>query len=155
MSSTEVSGHPNWCDFSHSQITGKNLFDCVRTCCKPFREDRCRNDWLFAEKLRYHLSNVRAGSASLEFVTNGKVAVFEAPVLTLDRGETNNSFYKDSIQFSIYRFGSFPLQEAKFHHASFLVILLFDPLNLRFDFLMGRSVGNPTVAIEQRIAIQI
>jgi hypothetical protein len=30
-----------------------------------------------------------------------------------------------------------------------------DPLNLRFDFLMGRSVGNSTVAIEQRMGIQI
>jgi hypothetical protein len=40
------------------------------------------------------------------------------------------------------------MHEEKFHHASFLMILVFDPLNLRFDFLMGQSVGNSTVTIE-------
>jgi hypothetical protein len=120
----------------------------VLACCKPLREDTCRNGWLCAEKLRYDLSNVGGQSASVEIVTKSKVVVFEAPPRTLDRGETPSSFSKDSTKFSIYRFGSFPLQEEKFHHASFLMILHFDPLNLRFDLLMGESVGNSTVAIE-------
>jgi hypothetical protein len=51
-----------------------------------------------------------------------------------DRGEINSSFSKGSTKFLIYRFGSLPLQEEKCHHASLLVILHFDPLNLRFDF---------------------
>jgi hypothetical protein len=55
----------------------------------------------------------------------------------------------------MYQFGSLPLQEEKFHHASFLVILNFDPVKVRFDFLMGQWLGNSTVAIEQRLEIQI
>jgi hypothetical protein len=55
----------------------------------------------------------------------------------------------------MYRSGSLPLQEEKFHHAPLLMILHFDPLNVHFDFLMGQSVGNSTVAIEQRMGIQI
>jgi hypothetical protein len=35
------------------------------------------------------------------------------------------------------------------------MILNFDPLNLRFDFLMEQSVGYSTVAIKQRMGIQI
>jgi hypothetical protein len=35
------------------------------------------------------------------------------------------------------------------------MILNFDPVNVRFDFLMGQSFGNSTVAIEQRMEIQI
>jgi hypothetical protein len=58
-------------------------------------------------------------------------------------------------KFRMYRFGSLPLQEEKFHHTSLLMILDFDPLNVRFDFLMGQSVGNSNVAIEQRMGIQI
>jgi hypothetical protein len=55
----------------------------------------------------------------------------------------------------MYHFGSLPLQEETFHHASLLMILHFDPLNGYFDFLMGQSLGNSTVAIEQRMEIQI
>jgi hypothetical protein len=63
----------------------------------------------FVEKLRYGLPNAISCSASPEFVIKRKVAVFEAPVPTLDRGETNSSFSKDSTKFPIYRFGSLPL----------------------------------------------
>jgi hypothetical protein len=35
------------------------------------------------------------------------------------------------------------------------MILSFDPPNLRFDFLMERLVESSTVAIEQRMGIQI
>jgi hypothetical protein len=83
------------------------------------------------------------------------MAVFEAPAPALDRGETHSSFSKDSTKFPMYRFGSLPLHEEKFHHASLLMILHSDPLNVHFDFLMRRSVGNSTVAIEQRMGIQI
>jgi hypothetical protein len=55
----------------------------------------------------------------------------------------------------MYRFGSLPLQEEKYRHASLFMILHFDPLTARFDFLMGQSVGNSTVAIEERMEIQI
>jgi hypothetical protein len=147
--------HPNSCEFSHSQIAWANLVDDVIACCKPLRENTCRNEWLFAEKLRYDLFNVRERSVRLKFVIECKVAVFEAPALTLDRGETNSSFSKDSTKFPIYRFGSLLLQEEKFHHASLLRILHFDTLNVHFDFLMGQSVGNSTMAIEQRMEIQI
>jgi hypothetical protein len=55
----------------------------------------------------------------------------------------------------MYRFRSIPLHEEKFHHASLIMILHFDPPNGHFDFLMGQSVGNSTVAVEQRMGIQI
>jgi hypothetical protein len=55
----------------------------------------------------------------------------------------------------MHRFGPLPLQKEKFHHASLLMILHFDRLKLRFDLLKGQSVGNSTVAIEQRMGIQI
>jgi hypothetical protein len=61
----------------------------------------------------------------------------------------------DFTKFRMYHFGSLPLKEEKFHHASFLMILNFDPVNMRFDFLMGQSVGHSTVVIEQRMEIQI
>jgi hypothetical protein len=35
------------------------------------------------------------------------------------------------------------------------MILNFDPVKVRFDFLMGQSLGNSTVAIEQRMEIQM
>jgi hypothetical protein len=35
------------------------------------------------------------------------------------------------------------------------MILNFDPVNVRFHFLMGQSLGYSTVAIEQRMEIQI
>jgi hypothetical protein len=105
--------------------------------------------------LRYGLPNVITRSPRPEFVTKRKVAVFEAPPRTLDCGETNSSFSKDSTKFPIYRFGFLLLQEEKFHQASFLMILTFDPLNVRFDFLRRRSVGNSALAIEQRMGIQI
>jgi hypothetical protein len=60
ISSTEVLGHPNPCEFSHSQIASANLFDDVLAYCKPLGEKTCSNEWLFAEKLRYDLSNVPA-----------------------------------------------------------------------------------------------
>jgi hypothetical protein len=84
-----------------------------------------------------------------------KVAVFEAPASELDRGESDGSFSNGSTKLPIYRFGSLPLREEKCHHASLLLVLDFDPRNVRFDFLMGQSVGNSTVAIEQRMGIQI
>jgi hypothetical protein len=55
----------------------------------------------------------------------------------------------------MYHFGPLPLQEEKFHQASFLMILNFDPVKVSFDFLIGPSLGNSTVAIEQRMEIQI
>jgi hypothetical protein len=55
----------------------------------------------------------------------------------------------------MYRFGYLPLQGEKCHHASFLMILNVDPVKVRFDFLMGQSLGNSTIAIEQRREIQI
>jgi hypothetical protein len=61
----------------------------------------------------------------------------------------------DFTKFRMYHFESLPLQEEKFHHASFLVILNFVPVKVPFDFLMGQSLGNSTVAIEQRMEIQI
>jgi hypothetical protein len=77
------------------------------------------------------------------------------PALTLDRGETTSSFSMDFTQFRVCHFGSLPLQEEKFHHASVLMILNFAPVKVRFDFLMRQSLGNSTVAIEQRMEIQI
>jgi hypothetical protein len=44
--------------------------------------------------------------------------------------------------------GNFAHDESTDHHASLLNTLDFDPLNPRFDFLMGQSFGNSTVAIE-------
>jgi hypothetical protein len=73
----------------------------------------------------------------------------------LDCRETNSSFSKDSTKFLMYRFRSLPLHEEKSHRASLLAILNFDPLNGHFDFLMGQSVGNSTVAVEPRMGIQI
>jgi hypothetical protein len=61
----------------------------------------------------------------------------------------------DFTKFRMYHFGSLPLQEEKSHQASFRLILSFDPVKVRFDFLMGQSLGNSTVAIEQRMEIQI
>jgi hypothetical protein len=61
----------------------------------------------------------------------------------------------DFTKFRMYHFGSLPLQEETFHDASFLMILNFDRVKVRFDFLMGQSLGNSTVAIEQRMEIQI
>jgi hypothetical protein len=61
----------------------------------------------------------------------------------------------DFTEFCMYHFGSLPLPEEKFHHASFLITLNFDPVKVRFDFLTGQSLGNSTVAIEQRMEIQI
>jgi hypothetical protein len=61
----------------------------------------------------------------------------------------------DFTKFRMYHFGSLPLQEEKSHHASFLMILNFDPVKVRFDLLKGQSLGNSTVAIEQRMEIQI
>jgi hypothetical protein len=61
----------------------------------------------------------------------------------------------DFTKFRMYHFGSLPLQEGKFHHASFLMILNFDTVKVRFEFLMGQWLGNSTVAIEQRMEIQI
>jgi hypothetical protein len=55
----------------------------------------------------------------------------------------------------MYRFGLLPLQEEKFHHRSLLMILDFGTLNGPFDFLLGRPVRNSTVAIDQRMRIQI
>jgi hypothetical protein len=109
----------------------------------------------FADKLRYGLPNVTTRSLRPEFVIKCKVAVFEAPAPTLDRAETGSSFSMDFTKFRMYQFGSLRLQEEKFHHASFLMILSFDPVKVRFDFLMGGSLGNSTVGIEQRTEIQI
>jgi hypothetical protein len=53
------------------------------------------------------------------------------------------------------RFGSLPLQEEKNRPASLLEIRHFDSLNAHFDFLMSRSVGDSTVAIEEGMKIQI
>jgi hypothetical protein len=61
----------------------------------------------------------------------------------------------DFTKFRMYHFGSLPLQEEKFYHAPFLMTLNFDPVKVRVDFLMGQSLGNSTVAIEQRMEIQI
>jgi hypothetical protein len=124
-------------------------------CYKPLRESASRNEWFFVDKLRYDLSNVTARSATLEVVTKQKVSIFEEPSPTLDHGETNINVSKDSTKFPIYRFRSFLVQQEEFHHASFLMILNFDPLNVHFDFLMRRSVGNSSVAIKQRTEIQI
>jgi hypothetical protein len=74
---------------------------------------------------------------------------------TLDRGETNSGFFMDFTKFRMYQVGSLPLQEEKFHYAFFHMILKFDPVKVHFDFLMGQSLGNSTVAIEQRMEIQI
>jgi hypothetical protein len=82
-----------------------------------------QNGSFFVDKLRYGLPNIITRSPRPEFAIKWKVAVFEAPSLTLDRGETNSSFSKGSTKFPIYRFGSLLLQEEKFHHASFLMIL--------------------------------
>jgi hypothetical protein len=60
-----------------------------------------QKEWLFAEKLRYDLSNVTAQWARPKFIIKRKVAVFEAPIPTLDRGETNSSLSKDSIKFPV------------------------------------------------------
>jgi hypothetical protein len=46
------------------------------------------------------------------------------------------------------RFGFLPLEEGKFRRAPFRMILHFDRLDLCFDFVVERSVGNSTVAIE-------
>jgi hypothetical protein len=73
----------------------------------------------------------------------------------LDRGDTNGSFSKESPKFPTYRFGSLPLQVKKCHQASLRLILDLDLLNAHCDFAMGQSVGNPAVAIEQRMGIQI
>jgi hypothetical protein len=61
----------------------------------------------------------------------------------------------DFTKFRMYHFESIPLQGEKFHHASFPLIRNFDSVKVRFDFLMGQSLGNSTVAIEQRMEIQI
>jgi hypothetical protein len=47
------------------------------------------------------------------------------------------------------------VQEEKLRHASSLMILDLNPMNVHFDFLMGQSVGNSTVGVEQRMGIQI
>jgi hypothetical protein len=73
----------------------------------------------------------------------------------LDHGETHSGFSKDSTKFLMYLFGPLPLQEERFHHASLLMILHFDPLKVRFDLLMAQSVGESAVAIKVRMEIQI
>jgi hypothetical protein len=61
----------------------------------------------------------------------------------------------DFTKFRMDHFGSLPLKDEKFHHASFLMILNFDQVKVHFDFLMGQWLGNSTVAIEERMEIQI
>jgi hypothetical protein len=148
-------GHLSSCEFFHSQIAYENLFNCLWAYCRPLHEHTRRKERVFAEKLKYGRPNVSARSPRPEFVITRKVAVFEAPTPTLDCRETNISFSKDSTKFPMYHFRSLPLHEKKFRHASLLMILHLDPLNVHFNVLMGQSVGDSTVAIEQRMGIQI
>jgi hypothetical protein len=104
----------------------------------------------FVDKLRYGLLNVITRSPRPEFVIKRKVAVFEAPAPTLDRGETKSSFFMGFTKFRMCHFGSLPLQEEKFQYASFLMILNSDRVKVCCDFLMEQALGNSTVAIELR-----
>jgi hypothetical protein len=54
----------------------------------------------------------------------------------------------------MYHFGSLPLQEEKIH-ASLLVFLHLDPLNVGVDILMKRSAKDLSVGIEQGTGTQI
>jgi hypothetical protein len=115
----EDSGHGH----SSSREFCESLLDCVRACRKSLREDTCGKKRFFSEKLRHGLPNVSQTSRRSGFVVKGKVALVQAPASTLNRGETNSRFSKNSRKFPMHRFVSLPLQGEELHHADFLMFL--------------------------------
>jgi hypothetical protein len=90
--------------------------------------------WFITEKLRYYLCKVTQRSSWPVFVTEGKIARFEALAPALNYRQTDSGFSEDSTKFSMHRLGSLPVQEEAFYHSSLVVLAHFDWVNVFLTF---------------------
>jgi hypothetical protein len=118
--------HPASRKLSHVRVACNNPFDRVRAFGMTVRQDACGEKWFITEKPRYDLRKVTQLSFWPVFVIKRKVARFETLAATLTCHQTDSGFSEDSTKISVCRLISPPLQEEEFHHASLLMLVLFD-----------------------------
>jgi hypothetical protein len=79
-----------------------------------------REKRFFTEKVRYELCNVAECMSWPEFIFKWKVPLFKALASVFYGWNSDSTFGKIFTQLSMYRFGSHPFQEARFHHTPLL-----------------------------------